>query len=179
MIHDWMPTLWLPLTAEQFRQLPRNAAYRYELLEDRAAISPRPRFYHAVLDLRCLGEPPGDLDDVELRALRDGDWPGLVPLFTAAFRDAQPFAGLDDTRRQEAAAQALERTRSGGDGPLIETACFVAAEGLGELAGAVLVTLVPATEDCYIWWEPAPPGCVERRLGRAHLTWIFVGPSHK
>ena len=32
MCDEWMPTVVLPLSAEQFRQLPRNAAYKYERL---------------------------------------------------------------------------------------------------------------------------------------------------
>jgi L-amino acid N-acyltransferase YncA len=26
------------------------------------------------------------------------------------------------------------------------------------------------------WKTPPPSDCIERRLGRPHLTWIFVGP---
>ena len=46
--------------------------------------------------------------------------------------------------------------------------------------GAILVTLVPPVDLDDFWglqWKtPPPPDCVERRLGHAHLTWIFVGP---
>src|SRR5438128_4136888 len=51
---DWMPHIQLPLTIEQFRQLPRNAAYKYEYLNETARLSPRPRHYHALLDLRPI-----------------------------------------------------------------------------------------------------------------------------
>jgi GNAT superfamily N-acetyltransferase len=47
--------------------------------------------------------------------------------------------------------------------------------------GAALVTLLPdrdATDwDSYHWHEPPPPDCIARRLGRPHLTWIFVHPA--
>src|SRR5437588_294883 len=72
MCDEWMPALQLPLTWEQFLQLPRNPAYKYEYLEGKAFLSPRPSHY---------------------------------------------------------------------------------------------------------WAEPPPTDCIARRLGRPHLTWIFVAPS--
>ena len=49
----------------------------------------------------------------------------------------------------------------------------------GDPVGAILVTLVPPVDLDDFWslrWKtPPPPDCVERRLGHAHLTWIFVG----
>ena len=97
----------------------------------------------------------------------------------AAFCPIQPFACLDDVTRREAAHASLERTRTGGDGPLIEPASFVAMEN-DELLGAILVTLLPEGDPCdinsYEWREPPPADCIARRLGRPHLTWIFVSP---
>src|SRR5262249_55086634 len=88
---------------------------------------------------------------------------------------------LDDATRQEAARQALERTRTGGDGPWVERGSFVAHED-GRPVGAILVTLLPDGDPCdwdsYYWPGPPPPDCVERRLGRPHLTWVFVAPLH-
>src|SRR5216684_2593134 len=106
MSDKWMPTLRLALTREQFEQLPRNAAYRYELLDGQAFLSPRPQHYHALLDLRPL---EGDAD-VPPRRLRDGDWEELAPVFAASFRHIQPFGSLDETTRLEAARACLERT---------------------------------------------------------------------
>ena len=95
----------------------------------------------------------------------------------------QPFASLSDRRRLEAAAACLKLTRDGGDGPLIEKACQVACGSeRGHPVGAILVTLIPMIDlndfSSLRWETPPPPDCVERRLGRPHLTWIFVGPWH-
>jgi GNAT superfamily N-acetyltransferase len=190
MCDEWMPALQLPLTPEQFHQLPRHPAYRYEFLNGQAFLSPNARHYHAELDLTQPAPDPGDLrDDVALRRLEADDWPALVPLFAAAFHGTQPYAGLDDSRRLEAAQRSLERTRTGGDGPLIELACFVAEQREPEvclghrrppLIGAICITLLPEGDPCewdsYYWTSPPPPDCVALRLGRPHLTWIFVAP---
>src|SRR3954468_22821868 len=116
MCDQWMPTIKLPLTLEQFHELPRNAAYRYEYLDGQAYLSPRSRHYHALLDLR-----PADTEqEMPLRRVGAEDFDGLVQLFAAAFRGIQPYGSLNDETRAEAARQALERTRTGGDGPWVE-----------------------------------------------------------
>ena len=91
---------------------------------------------------------------------------GASPATSASRPSAAPWPGL----------------RSAGDGPLIESASLVALDGPdGSAVGAALVTLLPDADpsdwDGYHWQEPPPPNCVERRLGRPHLTWIFVDPS--
>src|SRR5262249_6679478 len=63
----------------------------------------------------------------------------------------------------------------------VRQASFVAAEASGGgLLGAALVTLLPDGDPCdwdsYYWQGPPPEDCVARRLGRPHLTWIFVAP---
>jgi GNAT superfamily N-acetyltransferase len=182
MCDEWMRVIKLPLTPDQFRELPRHPAYRYEYVEGQACLSPRARHYHALLGLKPLDVSPS----VPVRRVRAGDLKDLVRLFAAAFGDTQPFAGLGDQARREAARTALERTRRGGDGPWVRQASFVATEtGAGRhapgLCGAVLITLLPPGDPCvwdsYHWTEPPPPDCVERRLGRPHLTWVFVAPS--
>jgi GNAT superfamily N-acetyltransferase len=177
MCDEWMARLELPLTATQFQLLPRNAAYRYELLDGRVWINPRPRYFHALLDLEA--ERDGARAAVEPRPLRDDDWDDLAELFAAAFRSQQPFAGLDEATRLQAARQCLAQTRGGGDGPWIEAASFVAPAD--EALGAILITLLPDADptswDGYHWPEPPPPDCLERRLGRPHLTWVFVAPG--
>ena len=49
-----------------------------------------------------------------------------------------------------------------------------------ETVGALLVTLLPNGDPCtyesYEWRTPPPADCIEGRLGRPHLTWIFVAP---
>jgi GNAT superfamily N-acetyltransferase len=179
MCDEWMPLIKLPLTPEQFRQLPRNAAYKYEYVDDQAYLSPRARHYHAMLDLRPLEVEGGIM--VQRLELQDLD--RLVDVFAEAFRGVQPYGSLDDATRREAARQALERTRGGGDGPWVPQASFLAlgAESSTPM-GAILITLLPGGDPCdgtsYYWDEPPPADCIERRLGRPHLTWIFVSPLH-
>lgn len=172
-----MPTLKLPLTAEQFRRLPRNAAYRYDYADGHAVLRPQGRYYHALLDLRPPGEPAG----VALRPVRDADLSELATLFAAAFTYLQPFGSLNDPTRLLAAQSCLEQTRAGGDGPWVRQASFVAlAEDGVRPVGAVFITLLPEGDPgergSYYWTEPPPPDCIERRLGQPHLTWIFVTP---
>ena len=175
MCDQWMPLIQLPLSREQFHQLPRNPAYKYEYLSGQTYLSPRPRHYHALLDLRPM--PPDA--DTPTRRVEAGDWERLASLFAGAFRTIQPFGSLDDTTRREAARQALERTRTGGDGPWIEQASFVALEE-EDVVGAILLTLLPPGDpsdwDSYSWAEPPPADAIVCRLGRPHLTWVFVAP---
>jgi GNAT superfamily N-acetyltransferase len=179
MCDQWMPTIELPLTIEQFRQLPRNPAYKYEYASGKACLSPRARHYHAILDLERRTVP----DDLEIRQVRTDELAELVPLFCGAFRSIQPYGSLDEGTREEAARHAMERTRTGGDGPLIEKASFVALDKTNRPAtkvGAILITLLPTGDptdaDSYYWPEPPPADCIDRRLGQPHLTWIFVSP---
>jgi ribosomal protein S18 acetylase RimI-like enzyme len=115
--------------------------------------------------------------------LHADDWPAIEQVFAAAFAHLQPYGSLDDDTRRRAAQESLGKTRSGGDGPLIEPACFVAIDAASErLAGAILVTLLPDGDPCdwasYYWKTPPPADVVTRRAGRAHLTWIVVSPWH-
>jgi GNAT superfamily N-acetyltransferase len=175
-----MPLVQLSLTPAQFTQLPRNAAYRYHYDDGQAWLNPRPRFYHAILDL-----PPNGLEGaaaVDIAPFDDEhDWEPLVELFAEAFRHQQPFGGLSDGTRQVAVRRSLDQTRLGGDGPWIEEASYVAMDGDGLIAGAVLITLLPLRDPtewgAYHWNEPPPEDCIEKRLGRPHLTWIFVHPD--
>jgi GNAT superfamily N-acetyltransferase len=174
-----MPWLELKLTPEEFTQLPRNAAYKYQYHGDSAWLNPRPRYYHALLDLRRLDLPyPAH---VKIRPFRTADWEELPAVFVEAFRGHQPFAGLSDEGRLLAARSSLAQTQTGGDGPWVEQASFVAGEP-GSCTGAVLITLLPKRDptewDSYSWPMPPPPDAIEQRLGRPHLTWIFVRPPH-
>lgn len=185
MDKHWIPLLRLPLTLEQFRQMPRHPAYRYEYLHREAHISPRPRYCHAVLDLKTFRAG----EEFPHRRLRPADWEQLPRLFSAAFRNTQPFGSLDGPPRLEAAGEVLEHTRTGGDGPLIDCASFVApldrpdaveADEPDRLMGVILVTLLPPGDPAdwhsWEWHTPPPADCIEHRLGRPHLTWIFVSP---
>jgi hypothetical protein len=186
MWHRAMPSLKLPITIEQFHQLPQNPAYKYEYFDNYAFLSPRPETFHAVLELRALAGAAldGSRPLTRLRPLADADWAWMPRAFAAAFRHLQPFGSLDEGPRLEVARGCLERTRSGGDGPLIQSASFVALAGEdAQPAGALLVTLIPDADptgfDICTWSEPPPPDCLQRRLGRPHLTWVFVNPWHE
>jgi GNAT superfamily N-acetyltransferase len=176
MCDHWMPTIKLALTIEEYHQLPRNPAYRYEYVAGQACLTPRTKHYHGLLELRPVEVPA----QVPLRPIRDDDFPQLVRLFAATFDTIQPYGSLDDQTRQRAAAEALERARTGGDGPWIERASFVALDQ-GKPAGAIFITLLPLGDPCdwdsYHWVEPPPVDCILRRQGRPHLTWIFVAPA--
>jgi GNAT superfamily N-acetyltransferase len=186
MLDDWFTTIKLSLSWRQFHQLPQNSAYKYEYLNKTAWLSPRPKFYSVRLQLRGDGdeEAPQEIDAHEpigFRRLAKRDWLRLSQPFAGAFHRVQPFASLSDRRRLAAARACLKFTREGGDGPVIEPACHVAFRKQdGSPRGAILLTLIPMTDLNDLWrlrWEvPPPPDSVERRLGRPHLTWIFVGP---
>jgi hypothetical protein len=183
MIDRWFSGIELPLTIEEFSRLPTNPAYKYEYFDDKAWLSPRPKSCHALLGLR----PRAEIDTIDarkpvkIRPLAAADWEALGAVFAGAFHRVQPFASLAETDRLEAARQCLQYTREGGDGPLIEAACAVAvAQEDEDVRGAIVVTLMPeldlSTSFDLRWKEPPPPDWRERRLGRPHLTWIFVGP---
>jgi GNAT superfamily N-acetyltransferase len=183
MCDEWMPRLELPIDFDQFQQLPRNAAYKYEYYNERAWLNPRPRYYHALLDLpQWVANPSEGISrQATLRAVRESDWEDLAPLFAASFHRQQPFCGLNEERALTAARKSLQHTRTGGDGPWIEAASFVALEGDGgDEIGAILMTLLPDGDPSgwhsYHWQEPPPPDALARRLGRPHVTWIFVAP---
>jgi GNAT superfamily N-acetyltransferase len=176
-----MRPLRLPLNRDEYHELPRHAAYRYEYIDGEAWISPRPQFRHCRLDLATGPADDGQTRSWEgsVRALHDEDWERLPPLFAWAFREVEPFAGLNDAGLLHAARQCLEQTRNGGDGPLIPPACFVAHTEEG-LLGAALVTLLPLADPTgwngYHWAQPPAPDVIATRQGRPHLTWIFVPP---
>ncbi|GIW80111.1 MAG: hypothetical protein KatS3mg105_1918 [Gemmatales bacterium] len=180
MSNQWMFQIELPLTAEQFQRLPRNGAYRYEYLAGKAYLSPWPRYYRALLDLpppvEYLAEPNLTIWPMEINQMDK-----LASLFSDAFSTVPPFGGLPDEERLDAARQALRHTQSGGDGPWIRQASFIAGCS-GELFGAILVTLLPPESllgFAHSRWQQVPPlDCIQRRLGIPHLTWIFVSPWH-
>jgi GNAT superfamily N-acetyltransferase len=183
MCDEWMPILRLPLTLAHYQQLPQHPAYKYEYSDGQLLLTPRAKFYHARLDLEAFRRRAMPLPEPEirLRPARADELPDLAEPFAAAFRRQQPFASLDAAARHEAARACLQRTRSGGDGPLIEQASFVVQEeNQGGPVGAILVTLLPPGDPCdfdtYYWSAPPPPDCIARRLGQPHLTWVFVTP---
>ena len=187
MIDRWFSTIKLPLSLNQFHQLPQNPAYKYEYINQIAYLSPRPQFYSARLALQSGAIPAAEVIDapgsVMIRRMQEGDWPLVVPVFAGAFSRVQPFASLSDRRRRASARSCLKFTRDGEDGPVIASACHVAcSQERDRYLGAILVTLIPMIDPNEFWsmrWPTPPPtDCIEQRLGRPHLTWIFVGPLH-
>jgi GNAT superfamily N-acetyltransferase len=184
MCDEWMPFVKVPMALEHFHQLPRHAAYKYEYVNGEAWLTPRPRYYHAILDLHPLADTPLPQADPRavLRPVRLADWEETLPVvFAAAFCNQQPFSAVPKEQARAAAARALTQTRDGHDGPWIEPASFVAVGNQEEHAiGAILVTLLPDADlsewGAYHWPEPPPPDWLERKLGRPHVTWVFVSP---
>jgi hypothetical protein len=184
MLDDWYRSLHLPMTIEQFHALPRNPAYKYEYLDGQAWISPRPRTFNALLDLKA--QPASALLDAHghattIRPLEKADWDVLPRLFANAFERVPPFSSLNSHDRLQAATASVHQTQSGGDGPLIESGCFVAEGGEPtRIIGAILITLIPRRNEGEWWdgtWDEEPKTEDARRLlGRPHLTWVFVTP---
>jgi hypothetical protein len=164
----------LQIAIDQFHQLPRNSAYKYEYWDGRAVLSPRPKSQRAVLDMQLLPkEGPW-----EVRPLPVEEIEGLVGCFLSAFRNSQPFASLTPDEAQAAARDCLVRTRAGEDGPLIPSACFqVFTKHHERPIGAALVTLSSdeVLENPFGGeWKDQPADALHRRLGCPHLTWVFV-----
>lgn len=183
MCDEWMKPLRFPVSIEQFHQLPRSPAYKYEYIAGHALLNPRPRFFHGLLDLAGVEKQTSDGSDPDtvVRPMKAADWNELCDLFTAAFRSRQPFGSVTDAEWPVASHQCLERTRTGGDGPWIESASYLAFRPEGHRAvGAILITLVPGGDpsepDSYIWREPPPVDWRQKRTGQPHLTWVFVHP---
>ncbi len=180
MLSDWYRSVRLPISLDQFHQLPRNPAYKYEYLETYALLTPRPKTYNALLDLKPLPAPASLAilrEPVSFRLLREADWAEFAPLFAGAFQRVAPFAGLSDDERLAASRGCLDQTRGGGDGPLIPSACLVADSGR-RVVGAILVTLIPRRPEGE-WWDgkwPEPLPEEAWAQGRPHLTWVFVSP---
>jgi L-amino acid N-acyltransferase YncA len=169
----------LPISIDEFYRLPRNAAYKYEYWDGRAVLTPRPKSFSCVRNLSPVTAEPWH--PVAVRPLAAADVPGLASLFLGSFRQIQPFGSLDNDAAEAAAEACLAKTAAGGDGPLIEPACFTAWDDRhgGYAAGAVLVTLVPEdarTKPFWQVWKEPPGDAVARRLGVPHLTWVFVHP---
>jgi len=185
MLDDWYRTLRLPMTVEQYHQLPRNPAYKYEYIDGQTWLTPRPKTFSALLDLtpRLVGDGVVHGDKTDVRPVADEDWPLLPRLFAAAFHQVPPFIALNDADRVQASGECLQQTRAGGDGPLLTSASLVAVDAAKrQLLGAILVTLIPKRDEGQPWdgdWPEAPATESARLLlGRPHLTWVFVAPMY-
>ncbi len=63
----------------------------------------------------------------------------------------------------------------------IHSTRVLSLDAAGRILGAIMITLLPRLDpthwDSYTWEDPPPADCIERRLGRPHLTWVFVDPE--
>src|ERR1700676_18513 len=118
MIDKWFSTIKLPITFKQWRKLPQNRAYKYEYFGGKAWLTPRPKGYHALLDLSQfnVSVPMQPQEELVIRPLADGDWRRMPRVFAAAFHRVQPFASLTDKVREKAARECLQATRGGAEG---------------------------------------------------------------
>lgn len=171
----------VPMAWEAYEALPRHPAYKVEHLDGVTWLTPRDACIHAQLPLDRT-RPARPADGTVVRRLRPEDWEPLSRTFASAFRGVPPFEVLDDGVAAEALHESLDATRRGEDGPLVATACFVAEGGRAGASpcGGLLTTLLPGGDperwDAWHWKEAPAPDCVERRLGRPHMTWVFVHP---
>jgi GNAT superfamily N-acetyltransferase len=177
MSDDWMPTIKLKLTRDQFERLPRHPAYKYERIDGITYISPWPRHAHATLQLsrfRAADEVPARLT---LRPATAADIEALIPIQQGAFAHEQPYGSMSDADAQRAIEKSLRGVFAGLFGPLAAPASLLAVED-GQIIGAILITLLPggdrAEHESYEWFEPAPSDLWATRQGQPHLTWIFV-----
>ncbi|HEV3144221.1 MAG TPA: hypothetical protein VGZ47_10080 [Gemmataceae bacterium] len=182
MLDRWYSCIRLPMSIEQFHQLPRNSAYKYEFVAGHGVLSPLPKTLNGLLELKVMDARPvvQAHEPVTIRPLEERDWDCLPTIFADAFCNVQPFSSLNDELRKLAAKECLKQTHSSGDGPLIHEASFVAcAQHKESIIGGILITLIPARPEGE-WWtgkwpDPPPANALELRLGRPHLTWVFVG----
>jgi hypothetical protein len=186
MCDEWMPNITLPLTAAQYEQLPRNAAYQYDYLHGAALLSPRPKHFHGILDFakRQAPDPVQLSAAVQVRPMSLEDQVILPEVFAAAFEGVQPFGGLAREQRLTASRQVLTNTWQGGGGPLVRQASFTAVHADQKTPlGAIMITLVPGgapgRAESYRWQEPPPRVWHNHPLAQPHLTWIFVAPRWK
>ena len=184
MCDEWMPTLSIAMTIEDFRRMPRNAGYKYEYLGGHALLTPRPMTHHAKLDLATFAPPTDELAKatIAIAEFQDADRDEAVDAFAASFSRVQPFAGIDDEVRRDAARTCLERTWSAIDGVLVPSASFTARDQ-GKLVGALFITMLPpgdlSDSNIYSWNDPPAADLWEKGEGHPHLTWIFVRPFDK
>lgn len=177
----WFPRLSIPMTWEQFRQLPQHPAYQYEYRHGVATLSPRLRRYHGLLALADRRVTSGEVPaDCAIEPFEDAAWSDLPELFAGAFAGTAPFSLLAPEQRLAAAQDCIVRTMTGEFGRFVQPASFVALEN-GEPAAAILITLLQAGDleqfDDPRWREPPPDNALVVGWGRPHVTWVFTAPQ--
>lgn len=166
----YVTPLKLPMAIDTFWRFPHLPAYKADYKDGSAELTYRPRLSMARLAIteRVERSPDG----VDLVLLDPADrCDKLAKLFLNAFARVAPVDAMPATTRRHAADSAMRHTIGGGDGTVMNSACFAAIDGLeGDLLGAAIVTNIGLRED--EWPEsPVPPDLV-------NLTWLFVNPNH-
>jgi GNAT superfamily N-acetyltransferase len=187
MCDEWMPMIRLPISIDEFHQLPRNAAYKYEYFGGKAMLSPRPKTMHAALDLATCSIPLEDhapTDEYALAPLERQSQDELAKVFCGAFGQSQPFAGLPVDRRLAAARESLRRAFDGEEGPWLADASFVARRiADNAIVGAIVLTLIPDGDPSdvltYRWPNAKSPTPEPFGAGQPHITWIFTAHFFK
>src|SRR5256885_5568621 len=103
MLDQWYHPIHIPMTIEQFHRLPRNPAYKYEYIDGQAWLTPRPRTFNALLELKAQSVRDHTGERLAIRSLTSADWSRLPKLFAAAFERVPPFSSLTPPDRLSAA----------------------------------------------------------------------------
>ena len=172
----------LDMTIDAFDRLPRHPAFRYEYAQGSAAITYRPRFYHAQLDLlSCKFEPT--TANVQVRSVVETDWDQLSGPFDRAFCRSAFYMSVPEEARGQYTRDHLDRTRHGAYGPLIPEASFILEDPNADhetVIGGCLINRVAVGD--LVHFQPTDDNeQVPRREkpGLPHLTWIFVDWRHQ
>jgi GNAT superfamily N-acetyltransferase len=172
----------ISMTFQDYMKLPWHPGFKLEYFGGRLHISPRWRTYDLFLPLEqpeeCSSVDVQNL--VEIRQLEKPDWNDLPRVFASSFGRSPPFSLIPESERDEAGRRFMEFTRSGGDGPLIPEACFIAAHReTGNPLGAVILGQMTGRDKG--WHDeardavsPPPPPLPPGAAGPPHLNWIFV-----
>ncbi|MEW4490449.1 hypothetical protein AB1L42_20355 [Thalassoglobus sp. JC818] len=187
MLNDWFQDINCEMSWATFQKLPRHPAFRYEYLSGRCRVTPRPQYYHARLPLESWEPISKDIverEAVVVKPLSEVTCDDLHDSFIQAFARTVPFHQLSEAERQRAAAELIERTFSGSDGPFHRDSSHVLRDRHSrDILGASLITLLPS-EDLehfdHPGWRTSPPtDAAETDWGFPHLTWIFVASSRQ
>ena len=158
---EWMRMTEMMMGIEDWRRLPRNAAYKYEYVEGKAQITPEPVCFDVVLKFKRFRSDVARgqwRSDLRVRRMVDRDSEALPGLMARAFVGVSPFATLSGEELEAVAKESMADTLSGCDGELLRSSCVVAEKDQGELIGAALVTLRKGKSGAMV----------------PMLTWVFV-----
>ncbi len=170
-IEHYATPLKLPMTIDLFSRFPALAGYRAELKGGHVELTYRPRS-----SLVRLGIAPRGAREVAGVAfnridVRSGQ-SSLAKLFALSFAHVPPLDTMAATTRRHAADAAMKHTATGGDGALVDEACFGAIDSSTHRPiAAVIVTEIALHEDDWPGDETPPL--------LPNLTWLFVSPEHQ